>query len=138
MPIAVVFDTNILISARLSPRGSPFSCLAEARRGAVESVTCEDILDEFQEKLEQKFGYSAARARDAVEEVRSISRPVTITNTLQAISQDPDDNMVLECAVIGGADYIVSGDKRHLLVLGSYQNIPIVTAAQFLAIVAQQ
>ena len=44
---------------------------------------------------------------------------------------DPDDDRVLECAVAGRADYIVSGD-RHLLKLGSYDDIPILTVRQFL------
>ena len=44
MPVIVVFDTNILVSALLSLRGSPFRCLALAREGVIESVTCEEIL----------------------------------------------------------------------------------------------
>jgi predicted nucleic acid-binding protein len=42
----------------------------------------------------------------------------------------------LECAVVGGATHIVTGDRRHLLPLGSYQGIAIVSAADFLALVA--
>lgn len=48
----VVFDTNILLSALLSPTGAPFRCVAMAKLGIVESITCEAILDEFREKLE--------------------------------------------------------------------------------------
>lgn len=137
MPVSVVFDTNILISATLWPRGNPLRCLELAKTRVVESVTCEEILREFQEKLETKFNRSPAYARTAVDDVRSFSRVVAITGTVRGVSPDPDDDMVLECAVAGGADYIVSGDKRHLLALGSYQGIPIVTAARFLALVAQ-
>jgi predicted nucleic acid-binding protein len=50
---------------------------------------------------------------------------------LDAVPDDPDDNRVLECAVEGKADFIVSGD-RHLLRLGSYEAIEIVTVRQFL------
>ena len=50
---------------------------------------------------------------------------------LHVIQDDPDDNRVLECAVKGSADYIVTGD-RHLLRLGSYEAIAIVTVRQFL------
>jgi predicted nucleic acid-binding protein len=46
------------------------------------------------------------------------------------------DHKVLECAVVGGATHIVTGDRRHLLPLGSYQGIAIVSAADFLALVA--
>jgi len=127
-----VFDTNILLSALLSLRGSPFRCLALAKLGVVQSVTCQEILDEFQEKLQDKFTYSPQRARVAVDEVRSFSRLVTISNILKVVSTDPEDDKVLECAVVGGADYIVTGDRRHLLPLGNYQGIHIVSAAEFL------
>lgn len=49
---------------------------------------------------------------------------------------DPDDNMILECAVVGSATHIVTGDKRHLLPLGSYQGISIISAADFLILVS--
>jgi len=61
---------------------------------------------------------------------------VTITNTLDSGITDPDDNMILECAVVGGATHIVTGDKRHLLPLGSYQGISIINAADFLTLVS--
>ena len=134
----VVFDTNILISALLSLRGSPFHCLALAKEGIVQSVTCQEILHEFQEKLEIKFDYSSMRARAAADEVRAFSQLAVITNTLQVIKIDPDDDKVLECAVIGNATHIVTGDRRHLLPLGSYQDISIVTAADFLTLVFMQ
>jgi predicted nucleic acid-binding protein len=47
------------------------------------------------------------------------------------VREDPDDDRVLECAVAGEADYMVSGD-RHLLKLGSYGGIPILTVRQFM------
>ena len=98
----VVFDTNILLSALLSFTGAPFRCVAMAKVGIVESITCEEILDEFREKLEHKFGYAPSRAQAAIEEIRTISRVVAIPNTLSGIVPDPDDHKVLECAVVGG------------------------------------
>ena len=61
MTIRVVFDTNILISSILSLRGSPFRCVAMARTGLVQSVTCAQILDEFAEKLRVKFAFAATQ-----------------------------------------------------------------------------
>lgn len=134
--MGVVFDTNILISAIFSQRSSPFRCLQLAKDGVVRAVTCQEILDEFHRKLLGKFSYEPLRAQAFVEEVRNYSQLITITNTLKAVSTDPDDDMVLECAVVGGATYIVTGDK-HLLSLGSYQDIVIVKAADFLATVSR-
>lgn len=133
-----VFDVNILVSAVLSLQGNPFRCLAMARAGVVESVTCAEILEEFQTTLERKFAFSLGQARTAIDEVRQCSRLVTIGNSLRAIPADPKDDKVLECAVTGGATHIVTGDRRHLLPLGEYRGIPIVTAAQFVALVLAQ
>lgn len=48
-------------------------------------------------------------------------------------SNDPDDDHVLACALAAKAEFIVSGDKRHLLVLGDYQGIPIRTVSDALS-----
>ncbi|KAB8317683.1 putative toxin-antitoxin system toxin component, PIN family [Tolypothrix campylonemoides VB511288] len=130
----VVFDTNILFSG-LGWRGSPFRCLELARERQVISVTCQEILAELEEKLRLKQNMSVTEAAQDVAQVLSFSRLVTINNTLKVVADDPDDDMVLECAVVGGANYIVSGD-RHLLSLGCYQDIAIVSAANFLALVS--
>ncbi|MBW4494656.1 MAG: putative toxin-antitoxin system toxin component, PIN family [Oscillatoria princeps RMCB-10] len=132
----VVFGTNILISAVLSLAGKPFQCTALAKRGLVKSVTCQEILNEFQEKLTVKFEYEPQRAQAFVQEVLDYSELVTLTNTLRVVDADPDDDMVLECAVVGDASYIITGD-RHLLTLVSYHGISILKAADFLALLFQ-
>jgi putative PIN family toxin of toxin-antitoxin system len=131
----VVFDTNILIAALLSTNGNPFRCLALARIGQVESVTCQEILDEFAEKLIVKFKFSQDMAAAAVKEVRNFSRLVEISTELKVVETDPDDDMVIECGVLGKATHIVTGDK-HLLSLGTYQMIAIVRATEFVLLLA--
>ena len=64
-------------------------------------------------------------------QICGIAKVVEPREPLSVISDDPDDNRVLECAVKGEADVIVSGD-RHLLNLANYQGISIVTVRQFL------
>lgn len=135
MQYVVVFDTNILLSALLSTNSNPFRCLALARIGQVESVTCQEILDEFTEKLLVKFKFSEAMAQAAVEEVSGFSRLIEISGTLKAVPDDPDDDMVVECAAIGNATHIVTGDK-HLLSLTSHQSIAILKAAEFVSLLS--
>jgi putative PIN family toxin of toxin-antitoxin system len=130
--VKAVFDTNILISARLSHLGNPFWCLALAKLGHVQSVTCQPILDEFKEKLIEKFEFVPDAARKDVEEIAELSTLVTVSGMLRAVPDDPDDDVVIECAVAGGAEFVVSGD-RHLLALRAYQNIEILSATEFLA-----
>ena len=132
-----VFDTNVLLSALFSLHGNAFRCLALAKMGLVQSVTCQEILQEFQGKLEGKFSYSTQRARVAVDEVRQCSRLVTITHNLKVVVADPDDDKIVECAVVGGATHIVTGDRRHLLPMGSYQGISIISPADFLKLPSQ-
>jgi putative PIN family toxin of toxin-antitoxin system len=126
----VVFDTNILISALFSQTGSPFRALALAKIGQIESVTCQEIMDEFAEKLLLKFKFSEDKTQSAVGEILSFSRMVEISGTLKAVPNDADDDMVIECAVIGNASHIVTGDK-HLLSLVKYQDIAIAKATDF-------
>ncbi|MBW4637795.1 MAG: putative toxin-antitoxin system toxin component, PIN family [Gloeocapsa sp. UFS-A4-WI-NPMV-4B04] len=126
----------MLLSALFSPDGKPSRCLELAREGRVQSVTCQEIIAEFQEKLEDKFKYSLPNAQAAADLVLNYSQLVTITNTLDSGITDPDDNMILECAVVGGATHIVTGDKRHLLPLGNYQGVSIISAADFFTLVS--
>jgi predicted nucleic acid-binding protein len=71
---------------------------------------------------------------DTVADLLTFLQIVPITGKLKALLADPDDDKVLECASTVGATHIVTGDRQHLLPLGTFQGIPIVTAAEFLAL----
>jgi putative PIN family toxin of toxin-antitoxin system len=129
----VVFDTNILFSA-VGWLGNPNQCVQAARQGKCLSVICEPILVELAEKFQLKRGFDAAKAAETTDEIRAFSKVIAIPGTLKVIAADPDDDAVLECAVVGQAQYLVSGD-RHLLGVGNYQGIQIVKAAEFLAVI---
>lgn len=131
MQTVAVYDTNILFSGT-GWRGTPYRCLELARQGEVESVTCIEILDELAEKFSTKFNFSSIQTRKRIEYLSSFLRLVTINNTLKIVDADPDDDKIIECAVVGSATHIVTGDS-HLLKLGNYQNIQIVAAADFYA-----
>jgi putative PIN family toxin of toxin-antitoxin system len=106
-----------------------------ARLGLVRSVTCNELLDEFVEVLLRRFRLTIYQAEQARRSVVSFSEVVAITGQLKVVVDDPDDDKVIECAVVGKADYIVTGDC-HLLALGQYGNISIVKAAQFISILS--
>lgn len=131
----VVFDTDILFSG-LGWRGKAHQCLMAAREGIIESVTCQEILAELEAVLRLKRTMSNNDIVEAINEILLFSRVVQITNTLTGVVTDPEDHKVLECALVGGASHIVTGDRRHLLPLGRYQGIAIVSAADFMALVA--
>ena len=127
----VVYDTNILISGMVWG-GIPYDCLKLAMTDRVDGVTCTEILAEFDEKLTTKLEYPRFRTSRIVTRLLGFLRMVKITNQLKDVTTDPDDNKIIECAVVGDATHIVTGDKRHLLPLRNYQGIHIVTATDFL------
>ena len=94
-------------------------------------VTSKPLLDELDEKLREKFGVSTQDAAAIRVKLESVAFLVDPDFVLNAVPDDSDDNRVLECAVDGKAECIVSGD-RHLVRLGAHAGIVIVTARQFL------
>ena len=130
MRLIVVFDTNILISGT-GWKGSPSRCLELARTGMVQHITCQEMLAEFSEKLQTKLKFPRDQVTKTIVDLLDFTEIVKISHTLKVIDVDPDDDVVVECAVVGGADFIVTGDG-HLLTIGNYQGIAIIKAKDFL------
>ena len=126
----VVLDTNVFISATLF-KGIPGRLLELAISGSFRVVTSPTLLDELDEKLRGKFRLPSDNADQVRTDLEEFCEVVSTVNRLAIIRDDPDDDRILECAVAGRADYIVSGD-RHLLKLGSYDGIAILTVRQFM------
>jgi len=127
--IRVVADTNIFVSAIMFG-GLPGAFLDLALRGSFSLIVSIPILDELDEKLRLKFQVSADDSSAIRAKLEAIADMVTPPENLAIIVDDPDDDRVLECAIEGRADFIVSGD-RHLLRLASFKSIPILTVRQF-------
>ena len=126
-------NTNIQFSG-VGWKGKRFQCLELARAGLVDGVTCRELLDELAERLQSKLSFAPEQTLDTVADLLTFLQVVPITGTLKAIPTDPDDDKVMECEAIVGATHIVTGDRRHLLPLGAFQGIAILTAADFLAV----
>ncbi|HLJ78762.1 MAG TPA: putative toxin-antitoxin system toxin component, PIN family [Acidobacteriaceae bacterium] len=127
----VVADTNIYISA-LMFGGNPGFFLDLAMRRAFTLVSSPAILDELDEKLREKFAVSEADARLIRAKLEGVVHLAKPGFSLRVVRDDPDEDRILECAVAGKANCIVSGD-RHLLRLASYEGMPILTAREFLS-----
>jgi uncharacterized protein len=137
-----VLDTNVLVSALLR-QGSPPDLLHRAwLYGAFELVTSQPLLDEFarvlaRDRISQRIGRSAGDQSEFVRDLAEVAIVAVAQRALRVVDADPADNAVLEAAVGGSADYVVSGD-RHLLDLGEFEGIRIVTPARFLAILTEE
>ena len=129
---SAVYDTNILISG-LFWQGVPRRVLHLARNGKVQAITCQALLDELKDVLvrpNKPFQLSEQEVDRVLGDVLTFSRIVSPVEIPQ-VCRDPNDNIVLACALAGKADYVVTGDP-DLLALQKHQQIKIVTAREFL------
>jgi putative PIN family toxin of toxin-antitoxin system len=129
--VRVVADTNILVSALLFGGTSEQVCLA-GLRGEIQLLTSLPLLSEFERVLKEKFKLSAGLVREIIEEVNGVAEIVEVSSRIKAISYPDGDNRVLECAVDGKADFIVTGDTRHILPLKQYSGTKILSPSGFL------
>lgn len=126
-----VFDTNIYISALIFG-GNPRTSLELARSGEIELISSRSILLELAEKLRGKFLWVEKDIQEAIKGILVFTKLVTPSVSVAVIKNDPADNRILECALESKANYIVSGDKKHLLSLKKFKGIPILSAKSFL------
>ncbi len=131
----VVFDTNILVSAMLW-RGTPYRCLLAIRAGFAELILSPPILEEFRGVLSKKFAITQEDVEDNIAVVRESSTLIDIPGILHVIMDDPEDDKFIETALVAGAPVVVSGDK-HLLRLGDYGGVKVISARAFLDMLAQ-
>ncbi len=135
----VVFDTNVLVAAYNWPDGVADRAYWLVRRGVAELHTSEFILDEVDRILREKFGWESDRVARAVVEIRRISADVhESSERVDVIEDDPADNRILECALQADARFLVTGDKKHLLPLGSFRSVSIVRLRDFVDMLTEQ
>jgi len=138
--VEAVLDTNVIVSALISPRGAPAEIFSAWQRGRFTYVTSPPLLDELARALSyprvRKFlTWTDEERGEFLEALAYAARLVIPTIELNVLSDDPDDNRVLEAAVAVGASHVVTGD-RHLLDLESYEQVEIVSPARFLALLS--
>ena len=126
----VVFDTNIYISAFITPGGRGESAYLEAVEGRIRLFSSVPILTELAGKLQGKFRWDEDRVKSAIRHVAAVATVLKPEQRLAVVADEPD-NRILECAVTAQAGMIVTGD-RHLLDLGAYEGVEIVTLTTFL------
>src|SRR4051812_19621586 len=112
MRYIAVFDTNVLLSG-IAWKGKPFECLELARAGRIQSATCKPILDELALKLHSKLKFSDAEIADTLSDLLSFLALIEVPGKLKVVAADPDDDKVLECAAVGSATHLVTGDRKH-------------------------
>ncbi len=138
MPLRVVLDSTILVSAFLTPGGAADAVLQGATEERFTCCLAEAIIEEtahrlFSPRLQQRYAY----VDEDVDQFAAVLRAALLLFAdfprLTGIVRDPNDDMIIACAVAASASHVVTRDL-DLLSLGMYEQIAIVTPEAFLAL----
>jgi putative PIN family toxin of toxin-antitoxin system len=124
----VVFDSNVLLAALLFPEGRAAVAVGNILDGSDDLVLSPPILREILSVLARKFSRDREELSRVAVVLGEMGEIVNPSRRLAVFRDDPD-NRILECAVEGKADAIVTGDKA-MLARGEYQGIRLITLAE--------
>jgi len=136
--IRAVLDSSVLVSAFLKPDGTSATLLAHARAGAFLLCLSRELVAETAASLlktrhQRRFRFTPEEVARFCELLGQVAERVEgALPAIRAVPDDPKDDMVVATAVAARADYLVTGDRRHLLPLGGYQGVRIVSVRTFL------
>jgi putative PIN family toxin of toxin-antitoxin system len=139
MPKAVL-DSSVLVSAFLTPHGSVVRLLRAPIRNRYDPYLSEFILTETarillaKSRLRRQYRYPDGDVHDYIRWLLGEARMVENLPELRVVTNDPNDDPIIATAVAAQADYLVTGDRAHLLPIGEYQGIRIISPKQFLEI----
>jgi uncharacterized protein len=137
MPRAVL-DSSVLVSAFLTPHGSVVRLLRDPARSRYQLCLSEYILTETAEMLLSKSrlrnhaAYADTDVRDFIRWLLTQAEMVTDLPSLRVVLNDPKDDPIIATAVAAKADYLVTGDRAHLLPLREYEGIRILSPREFI------
>ncbi|MBI5634458.1 MAG: putative toxin-antitoxin system toxin component, PIN family [Nitrospirae bacterium] len=126
----VVFDTNIFISALAIPGSLAVKAILKIIEGEDTLLTSRVLLDELLSTLARKFSHDAEQLSRVAVNISELAEMVKTGKRINVLKDDPD-NRVLECAVAGKADLIITGDKEMLSLKG-YKGIKIISLRCYL------
>jgi len=127
----VVLDTNIFISSFFWG-GNPRKLMTRIIEGKDILFVSNEILHEvFSVMARPKFNVNHRQIIHFIDSIEEISCRVTLLGIIQGVCRDSDDDKILECAVLGNVDFIISGDN-DLLSLKVFQGIPIMAASEYI------
>jgi len=139
--IRAVLDSSVLVSAFLTVGGTSHAVLSAADKRSFVLCLSDAILEETRNSLRQKvktirryYTYSNERVEAHIADLAALAEQISDLPDLRVVPLDQKDDVIVATAVKARAGYIVTGD-RHLLVLGTYEGIRMVTPRQFLDLI---
>lgn len=133
--IRAVLDTNVLASATIGPQGHAARIVDRWRKRGFVLLISPVLLEELDEvlrypRLRRRHGWSDERIDEYVQRLKDTATVTPGQMVVSAVPEDPDDDALIACALEGQAQYLVTGDQ-HLLGLGRYEDVQVVTPAVF-------
>lgn len=132
--ITAVFDTNIYISA-IGFDNQPEHLIRLAHQRVFTLYISPEIKAEISSTLTRKFHHSPLQVKEDLLMVELSTEVVFPKKSVRVIKADPTDNKILECCLSCNADYLITGDTKHILPLKKFHNTKIITASEFLDII---
>lgn len=134
IPLRLVIDTNILVSAALKPEGLQRTVFLLAITKPARLYVSEAILSEYREVLTRpEFKIRKGLREQLLQLIRNHGQTIKPSRRLE-VTHDPDDNVFLECADAARADYLVTGNPRHFPKF--WKKTKVITSREFINIVA--
>jgi putative PIN family toxin of toxin-antitoxin system len=132
LPLRLVIDTNVLVSAALMPEGLQRTALILAVTKPALFYVSHTILKEYADVLSRpELAIRKGIRQQLLQLVKNHSHIVTPSRRLE-VSPDPDDNMFLECADTARADYLITGNQRHFPRF--WKKTKIITTREFISL----
>jgi putative PIN family toxin of toxin-antitoxin system len=128
--VRVVFDTNIFISALVVPGSLAEKAILKIVEEEDSLLISKDIIDEILSVLSSKFGRDREGLSHIAVTLAELAELVTPPKRIK-LSKDEPDNRILECAIYGEADFLVTGDKE-ILQLREYKGVKIISLKEYL------
>ena len=129
--LAACIDSNVFISG-IAFRGVPLRLIERALRRDFQLVTSVIILEEVRRNLVGKLNIDPAEVNPLLEDILAVSSAFVPSGKYKYIDHEAD-NLILEVALMGGADVLVTGDRRHLLPLNPFMGLTIESPSKFMA-----
>ena len=134
LPLRLVIDTNVIVSATLQPKGLPRTVLLLALTKPARLYVSGFMLHEYSDVLARpELGIRKGLRQQLLQLIENRSHTVVPSRRLE-VTSDPDDNIFLECADAARADYLVTGNLKHFPRF--WKTTKIITPREFITLAA--
>jgi putative PIN family toxin of toxin-antitoxin system len=134
LPLRLVIDTNVVVSAALKPEGLQRTTLLLAITKPARFYVSPPILEEYADVLSRpELAIRKGARQQLLQLIRNNSHIVTPSRRLE-VASDPDDNVFLECADAARADYLITGNQKHFPRF--WKKTKIITTREFISLAA--